>query len=125
MASEKIDGFTLEQRHGKARVRLGRVWRSQSGRHVFVEWTVSISLLSNCLAAYVRDDNSDIVATDSMKNTVIFLLHFFLQSSVWLMITQQNLMFLFFFLFLFFMLLIYLVLRKLKRRLLLDRFFFF
>lgn len=70
MASEKIDGFTLEQRHGKARVRLGRVWRSQSGRHVFVEWTVSISLLSNCLAAYVRDDNSDIVATDSMKNTV-------------------------------------------------------
>ncbi|RVW26135.1 Uricase-2 [Vitis vinifera] len=45
MASEKIDGFTLEQRHGKARVRLGRVWRSQSGRHIFVEWTVSISLL--------------------------------------------------------------------------------
>ncbi|XP_052185562.1 uricase-2 isoform X1 [Diospyros lotus] len=68
--AEKIDGMEFEQRHGKARVRVGRVWRSTSGRHSFVEWNISISLLSDCLPAYVHGDNSNIVATDTMKNTV-------------------------------------------------------
>ncbi|OMP06884.1 Uricase [Corchorus olitorius] len=72
--AKELDGFELEQRHGKARVRVGRVWRSsdQGGnrRHFLVEWNVNISLLSNCLPSYLRDDNSDIVATDTMKNTV-------------------------------------------------------
>ncbi|KAA3464560.1 uricase-2 isoform X1 [Gossypium australe] len=69
--AKELEGFNFEQRHGKARVRVGRVWRSKDGcRHFMVEWNVSISLLSNCVAAYVRDDNSDIVATDTMKNTV-------------------------------------------------------
>uniref|UniRef100_A0A1J3I4F6 Uricase n=1 Tax=Noccaea caerulescens TaxID=107243 RepID=A0A1J3I4F6_NOCCA len=71
MAQEAADGLRLEQRHGKARVRVGRVWRhDHDGSHHFVEWNVSISLLSHCLASYHRDDNSDIVATDTMKNTV-------------------------------------------------------
>ncbi|KAL7107918.1 hypothetical protein ACP275_06G083600 [Erythranthe tilingii] len=65
-----MEGLKLEQRHGKARVRVGRVWREANGRHLFVEWNVSISLLSDCLTAYTRADNSDIVATDTMKNTV-------------------------------------------------------
>ncbi|KAK6135951.1 hypothetical protein DH2020_030289 [Rehmannia glutinosa] len=65
-----MDGVRLEQRHGKARVRVGRVWREPNGRHHFVEWSVSISLLSDCLPAYTHGDNSDIVATDTMKNTV-------------------------------------------------------
>ncbi|KAF5729393.1 uricase-2 isozyme 1 [Tripterygium wilfordii] len=70
MASS-LDGLKLEQRHGKARVRVARVWRSkEAGRHYIVEWSVSISLLSDCLPAYVAGDNSDIVATDTMKNTV-------------------------------------------------------
>ncbi|KAM0068764.1 putative factor independent urate hydroxylase [Helianthus debilis subsp. tardiflorus] len=60
----------FEQRHGKERVRVGRVWRSGDNRHNFVEWNVSISLLSDCVNAYVSADNSDIVATDTMKNTV-------------------------------------------------------
>lgn len=64
------DGLKFEQRHGKSRVRVGRVWREPNGRHHFVEWNVSISLLSDCLPAYTRADNSDIVATDTMKNTV-------------------------------------------------------
>ncbi|KAK8629747.1 hypothetical protein V6N13_078576 [Hibiscus sabdariffa] len=69
--AKELEGFNFEQRHGKARVRVGRVWRSNDGRrHFMVEWNVNISLLSNCVAAYVRDDNSDIVATDTMKNTV-------------------------------------------------------
>ncbi|KAL6125332.1 hypothetical protein ACLB2K_073391 [Fragaria x ananassa] len=71
MAAKQVEGLSLEQRHGKDRVRVARVWRNTpDGRHVVVEWSVSISLLSDCLAAYTRDDNSDIVATDTMKNTV-------------------------------------------------------
>ncbi|KAE8655646.1 Uricase-2 isozyme 1 [Hibiscus syriacus] len=69
--AKELEGFNFEQRHGKSRVRVGRVWRSKAGRHHFmVEWNVNISLLSNCVAAYVSDDNTDIVATDTMKNTV-------------------------------------------------------
>ena len=72
------EGFNFEQRHGKQRVRVGRVWKNKEGRHFFVEWNVNISLLSDCVNAYLHDDNSDIVATDTMKNTVHFssLLHF-------------------------------------------------
>ncbi|CAM8964794.1 unnamed protein product [Rhodiola kirilowii] len=72
MASDKvaIGGFQFEQRHGKSRVRVARVWRDASGHHYFVEWSVNISLLSDCLPAYTSGDNSDIVATDTMKNTV-------------------------------------------------------
>lgn len=70
MANE-IEGLKLEQRHGKSRVRVARVWKSkEDGHHSFVEWNVSISLESDCIPAYVRGDNSDIVATDTMKNTV-------------------------------------------------------
>ncbi|KAJ7970659.1 Uricase [Quillaja saponaria] len=68
--ANKIEGFNFEQRHGKDRVRVARVWKNKEGRHFMVEWSVSISLLSDCLPAYVSDDNSDIVATDTMKNTV-------------------------------------------------------
>ncbi|CAI9091403.1 OLC1v1026429C1 [Oldenlandia corymbosa var. corymbosa] len=65
-----VEGLKLEQRHGKDRVRVGRVWRDPDGTHHFVEWTVSIALFSDCLPAYVTGDNSNIVATDTMKNTV-------------------------------------------------------
>ncbi|PKA66810.1 Uricase [Apostasia shenzhenica] len=63
------DGFNLEQQHGKGRVRVARVWR-KAAIDVIVEWSVSISLLSDCLPAYTVGDNSSIVATDTMKNTV-------------------------------------------------------
>ncbi|XP_048326499.2 uricase-2 isozyme 1 [Ziziphus jujuba] len=69
--ADEVDDFNFEQRHGKSRVRVARVWRNnKDGRHFIVEWNVSISLLSDCLAAYVRGDNSNIVATDTIKNTV-------------------------------------------------------
>jgi urate oxidase len=69
--AKELDGFRFEQRHGKARVRVGRVWKNEEdGRHFMVEWSVNVTLLSECLAAYVCDDNSDVVATDTMKNTV-------------------------------------------------------
>ncbi|KVI09642.1 Uricase [Cynara cardunculus var. scolymus] len=70
-AKDQIDGLNFQQRHGKERVRVGRVWRhGKEGPHFFVEWNVSITLLSDCIPAYVHADNSDIVATDTMKNTV-------------------------------------------------------
>lgn len=66
-----MEGFKFEQRHGKERVRVARVWRTPQGRHFVVEWRVGITLFSDCVNSYLRDDNSDIVATDTMKNTVI------------------------------------------------------
>ncbi|KAL9247921.1 hypothetical protein vseg_021298 [Gypsophila vaccaria] len=66
-----VSGPSFQQQHGKQRVRVGRVWRDPaSGAHHFVEWNVGINLLSDCIPSYVADDNSDIVATDTMKNTV-------------------------------------------------------
>ncbi|KAK6933577.1 Uricase [Dillenia turbinata] len=71
---EVVEGVKFEQKHGKERVRVGRVWRNQNdGFHYFVEWSVGISLFSDCVAVYVRDDNSDLVASDTLKNTVLFL----------------------------------------------------
>lgn len=65
-----LEGFSFEQRHGKDRVRVARVWRAGGGRHSMVEWDVSISLFSDIVGAYARGNNSGIVATDTMKNTV-------------------------------------------------------
>ncbi|CAK8570495.1 unnamed protein product [Lathyrus sativus] len=69
--AKNVEGFEFEQSHGKERVRVARVWKSKDGQqHLVVEWRVSINLLSDCVNSYIRDDNSDIVATDTMKNTV-------------------------------------------------------
>ncbi|KAM7463778.1 hypothetical protein LguiA_031899 [Lonicera macranthoides] len=70
MHTKSVEGLNFEQSHGKDRVRVARVWKGEDGRHFFAEWNVGISLLSDCIPAYVRADNSDIVATDTMKNTV-------------------------------------------------------
>ncbi|XP_010907802.1 uricase [Elaeis guineensis] len=69
------EGFKIDQKHGKGRVRVSRVWRRVGGSgagvgNVIVEWNVSVSLASDCLPAYTAGDNSTIVATDSIKNTV-------------------------------------------------------
>lgn len=60
----------IEQSHGKDRVRVARVWKDVDGTHHFVEWIVGVRLISDCIPAYVSGDNSSIVATDTMKNTV-------------------------------------------------------
>ncbi|XP_042457653.1 uricase-like [Zingiber officinale] len=65
------EGFKIDQQHGKSRVRVARVWKNVDGSgDVIVEWNVAISLFSDCLPAYTSGDNSAIVATDSIKNTV-------------------------------------------------------
>ncbi|KAK7393129.1 hypothetical protein VNO78_21583 [Psophocarpus tetragonolobus] len=67
---EVVEGFKFEQRHGKERVRVARVWKTRQGQHFIVEWRVGITLFSDCVNSYLSDDNTDIVATDTMKNTV-------------------------------------------------------
>ena len=62
-------GHIAHHQHGKSRVRLGRVWREGSVHHI-VEWSVNISLFSDCERAFSEGDNADVVATDTMKNTV-------------------------------------------------------
>ena len=59
-------------RYGKSRVRLMRVTRHDS-HHDVDEWTVQILLTGDFESAHVDGDNSKILATDTMKNTVYFV----------------------------------------------------
>jgi urate oxidase len=61
-----------DNRYGKTRVRLVRVKR-HPGRHDFCEWTVQILLRGDFASCFEEGDNSNIVATDTMKNTVYSL----------------------------------------------------
>jgi urate oxidase len=61
-----------ENRYGKSRIRLVRVKRHRD-RHDFVEWTVQILLQGDFESCFIDGDNSKILATDTMKNTVYSL----------------------------------------------------
>jgi urate oxidase len=58
-----------ENRYGKSRVRLSRITR-YPGRHEFQEWSVRVLLHGNFDASFTDADNSSILPTDTMKNTV-------------------------------------------------------
>jgi urate oxidase len=58
-----------ENRYGKARVRLSRITRS-ADRHDFNEWTVRVLLRGDFDSSFTDADNSKILPTDTMKNTV-------------------------------------------------------
>lgn len=58
-----------ENRYGKSRIRLVRVKRHRE-RHDFAEWTVKILLQGDFESCFTDGDNSKILATDTMKNTV-------------------------------------------------------
>jgi urate oxidase len=58
-----------ENRYGKSRVRLSRVTRRENG-HDFQEWTVGVLLHGDFDASFTEADNSKILPTDTMKNTV-------------------------------------------------------
>ena len=65
-------------RYGKSRVRLMRLTKhaAQSGReayHDLDEWTVQILLTGDFESAHTQGDNSKILPTDTMKNTVYFV----------------------------------------------------
>jgi len=58
-----------ENRYGKSRVRLMKVTRSPKGNEMR-EWTVQVLLAGDFDSAHYRGDNSKILPTDTMKNTV-------------------------------------------------------
>jgi len=61
-----------ENRYGKSRVRLSRITRNGE-RHDFQEWTVGVLLTGDFDAAFTDADNSGVLPTDTMKNTVYSL----------------------------------------------------
>jgi urate oxidase len=61
-----------ENRYGKSRVRLVRL-NHQSPVHEFQEWSVEILLQGDFLSCFADGDNSKILPTDTMKNTVYSL----------------------------------------------------
>jgi urate oxidase len=58
-----------ENRYGKSRVRLSRITR-HGDRHEFNEWTVRVLLTGDFDTSFTEADNSKILPTDTMKNTV-------------------------------------------------------
>ena len=59
-------------RYGKSRVRVMRVMRHES-HHDLDEWTVEVLLSGDFETAHTLGDNSNILPTDTMKNTVYFI----------------------------------------------------
>jgi len=61
-----------ENRYGKSRVRVMKVSRD-GARHDVQEWNVEVWLKGNFEDCFVDGDNSRILPTDTMKNTVYYL----------------------------------------------------
>src|SRR5271170_1181044 len=61
-----------ENRYGKSRVRVARVKRTPE-RNEFHEWTVQVLLQGDFETCFTEGDNSKILPTDTMKNTVYSL----------------------------------------------------
>jgi urate oxidase len=62
----------VENRYGKAKVRVARIVRRKD-RHDFHEMTVAIALEGDFDSSYREGDNSLVLPTDTMKNTVYAL----------------------------------------------------
>jgi urate oxidase len=58
-----------QNRYGKSRVRLSRITRN-GDHHDFNEWTVHVFLEGDFETSFTEADNSKILPTDTMKNTV-------------------------------------------------------
>jgi urate oxidase len=61
-----------ENRYGKSRVRLSRITRLND-RHEFNEWTAHVMLQGDFETSYTKADNSKVLPTDTMKNTVYYV----------------------------------------------------
>jgi urate oxidase len=61
-----------ENRYGKSRVRISRITRLND-RHEFNEWTVHVMLYGDFETSYTQADNSKVLPTDTMKNTVYYV----------------------------------------------------
>jgi urate oxidase len=58
-----------DNRYGKSRVRLSRITR-HGDQHEFNEWAVRVLLEGDFESSFTQADNSKILPTDTMKNTV-------------------------------------------------------
>ena len=58
-----------ENHYGKSRVRLAKVVRDGQTHHLY-EWNVSVFLTGDFSACFLDGDNTGLLATDTMKNTV-------------------------------------------------------
>ena len=61
-----------KNRYGKSRVRLSRITRDPY-HHDFNEWTVQVLLEGDFEASFTAADNSKVLPTDTMKNTVYYI----------------------------------------------------
>jgi urate oxidase len=61
-----------ENKYGKSRVRLVKVQRKE-GWHELYEWTIEVLLQGDFDSCFVEGDNSKILPTDTMKNTIYSL----------------------------------------------------
>jgi len=61
-----------DNRYGKSRVRLSRITRNED-RHLFHEWTVRVLVEGDFDTSFTEADNSKILPTDTMKNTVYYV----------------------------------------------------
>lgn len=62
-----------ENRYGKEGVRLVRVRRSPLNGNTFDEWNVRVLIDGDFTSSYVDADNSKVLPTDTMKNTVYYI----------------------------------------------------
>lgn len=75
-------GITLGQHnYGKCGVRLVKVFRD-SGRHEVVDLDVAVTLEGDFGASYTGSDNTSLLATDTMRNTVYALAKDYLTGSI-------------------------------------------
>ena len=63
-----------ENRYGKTGVRLMKVTRD-GATHSIAEWTVRVLLEGEYVDVFLHGDNTDVLATDTMKNTVYARAH--------------------------------------------------
>ena len=61
-----------QNRYGKSHVRLSRITR-RGDTHEFNEWSVQVLLEGDFETAFTEADNSKILPTDTMKNTVYYV----------------------------------------------------
>ena len=72
MDEESATTQLVSHRYGKSRVRLMRVTKHEA-RHDLDEWTVEVLLTGDFAEVFTHGDNTRILTTDTMKNTVYFL----------------------------------------------------
>lgn len=65
----------ISNRYGKHRVRVLKVLKQNQSQHEVCELEVDVLLSGDLAGSYLSDDNSSIVPTDTVKNTVHVLAH--------------------------------------------------